>query len=313
MIKKFLIFSVLICCSFPVVAQRNLPQNAEHLRDYLNDESGMVNAARQYQLQQMNLAQWDYEIGKSNEGSSDTGLKDSPGEMMEKRNTAIRLVWEYTLSVFPNNARAMNYFGEYWYDLGGNMNTAILLWTRAIAVDRNMSFAHNNLGLHHFHTGNVLTGLMHIDKAVELDPKNPDFLFNITQMYLNHFPEIMKIKKLNKKSLYRASMKYSENATRYAPDDFALAQDYAVNFYAGENFDVDVNWDKAIVAWQSTLALAKSDEHRFYSLLNEGRCWLKVNNNAKAKELFEAALVMRPDSIAVQDLVAKASLPSTKN
>ena len=244
MIKRYLIFSMFICCAFPSGAQQTLPDNAEHLREFLNDEAAMVVAARQYQLQQMDLAQWDYEVGQSNSGSDDTGLQASPREMMQKRNSAIRLVWEYTLAVYPNNPRAMNYFGEYWYDIGGNRNTAIMLWKRAVATDRNMSFAHNNLGLHYFHTGSVTMGLKHIDKAVELEPNNPDFLFNITQIYLTYFPDIIKSKKLSKKKLYRIAMKYSENATRYAPKDFSLAQDYAVNFYAGENFGVDVDWKK---------------------------------------------------------------------
>ena len=242
----------------------------------------------------MDLTQWDYEITQRNIESADAALQGAPAESMEKRINSIRMVWEYVLSVHPDNVRAMNYFGEYWYDIGGNGAAAITYWKRALAVDRNMSLAHNNLGLHYFHTGDYRSGLTHLETAVELEPQNPDFLFNLVQSYLIHFPSIVKLKRIDEKKLYREAMKHSQNAARYDPDDFSLAQDYAVNFFAGENFGVDVRWEKAAAAWQVARALAKKKTHEYYTLLNEGRCWLRAKEPEKALPLFESALAMRP-------------------
>ena len=318
MIQRFDVLCVLIGFCLPVLAQDSLPREAEHLRKLQDDEKALVDAARQYHLQQMDLTQWDYEITQSNVESTDVALQEVPGKSMEKRIKSIRLVWEYVLSVYSNNVRAMNYFGEYWYDIGGNAAAAITYWKRALATDRSMSFAHNNLGLHYFHTGDYRKGLSHLESALKLEPKNPDFLFNITQNYLNHFPSIIKIKKTDKKKLYREAMKYSQNAARYAPEDFSLAQDYAVNFFAAENFDIEVSWDTAAAAWQVARALAQKGRHVYYCLLNEGRCWLRAEEPEKALPLFESALAIRPaldlrdGNEVVEQLISRAKSDSAK-
>lgn len=295
-----------------VAAQNPLPRDAEYLRAFLNDEKAMIDAARQYHLQQLDLTRWDYEITQSNIESTDAALQDAPAKSMEKRIDSIRQVWEFVLSVYPNNVRAMNYFGEYWYDIGGNAPAAITYWKRTLATDRNMSLAHNNLGIHYFQTGDYRRGLSHLETAIELEPKNSDFLFNITQNYLIHFPSIVKIKKTDKKKLYREAMKHSQNAARYAPDDFSLAQDYAVNFFAAENFGVDVSWGKAAAAWQAARALTEKERHEYYCLLNEGRCWLRAEEPEQALPLFVSALAMRPGNEVVVKLVSQAKSDSVK-
>jgi len=303
MLKRYSILCVLMCWTLSAMGQHSLPGDAGHLREYRNDERSMIDAARQYHLQHMDLSQWDFELAQD---KTKAEQREMHQERMQEHIKSVRMVWEYVLSLFPNNVRALNYFGEYLYDVGGNIPAALTSWNRALVLDRDMSLVHNNLGIHYFQNGDYRNGLRHVEKAVELDPKNPDFLFNITQMYLNHFPAIIKLKSTTKKKLYRDAMKHSLNASRYLPEDITLAQDYAVNFFAGENFGVDVDWAKAAEAWQVVQGLAVKERHIYYSTLNEGRSWLNDKDYNKALPVLEAALALMPGNAVAERLVAQA-------
>jgi tetratricopeptide (TPR) repeat protein len=181
-------------------------------------------------------------------------------------------------------------------------------------MDEDLAMPYNNLGLHYFHSGDYDRGLTNIGKALDLEPENPDFLFNTTQIYLTYFPQIEKEFGMDKEKLYKEAMRMSKDAAKYAPNDFQILQDYAANFYAGENFGVEVNWSEAALAWQQALPMAPSDADKFYVLLNEGRTWKFANQPGKAAEALNKALVYEPDSrVAKQLLEELASGPTEES
>lgn len=308
MVYRYVLIVALVLGALPSFAQQKLPANAEYLRTLVNDQNALVDAARGYHLQQIDLTDWDYEIVQDNGETGDEVVTTTKAESMRKRIDSIREVWEFVLAAYPNSARAMNYFGEFWYDTGGNSAAAINYWKRAIAVDSKLALAHNNLGIYYFHTGDYRNGLRSIETAVELEPKNPDILFNITQMYLNHFPAIAELSGVSKQKLYQQAMKYSAQAATLAPTDFSLAQDYAVNFFAAENFELEADWAEAAMAWQKAQALASTEQDRFYSILNEARCWIRAEQPATALPRLEAAQVIEPESEVVETLIAETKL-----
>jgi tetratricopeptide (TPR) repeat protein len=159
--------------------------------------------------------------------------------------------------------------------------------------------------LHYTHYGEPSKGHTHYQKALKLDPENPDFLFNLAQLYLTQFPVMAKELETDEKSVYLKAMDYSKDAAKFAPDDFELQKDYATNFYAGENFGVEVDWTKAAAAWEATYALAKQPRERFFARLNEGRCWIFAGNTVSAIEALEAARAIDPTSQIVLTTLAE--------
>ena len=124
-------------------------------------------------------------------------------------------------------------------------------------------------------------------------------------MYLTHFPAIMKLSKLDKETIYKKAMEFSRKAAKYDPKDLSLQQDYATNFYASQNFDVEVDWIDAAKAWQDTYALATRRDDLFFARLNEGRCWLRAHKKDQAIEALEAAKAIIPDSDVVETLLTQ--------
>ena len=101
-------------------------------------------------------------------------------------------------------------------------------------------------------------------------------------------------------------MRKSKGAARYAPNDYDLLTDYAVNFYAAENFDLEADWLEAAKAWEAARAKAMTDVQRFYTWLNEARAWGFAEDWKRAAERVDEALKLRPDSESAQALLDRA-------
>ena len=101
-------------------------------------------------------------------------------------------------------------------------------------------------------------------------------------------------------------MRNSKKAARLLPDEYEFQLDYAVNFYAGENLEVKVNWSDAARAWQKAGEVAGTTNDRFYSYLNEGRTWSRAKNYRSSVTALKAALAILPDSAVAADLLKKA-------
>ena len=120
--------------------------------------------------------------------------------------------------------------------------------------------------------------------------------------------EHIKLEKILKKSrakLYKDAMEYSKDAAQYAPEDYDILQDYAVNFYAAENFGVEADWEESARAWKVARPFARTQAESFYTVLNEARAWLRADRPAEARPLLLEAQRMRPESNAVQVLLAR--------
>jgi tetratricopeptide (TPR) repeat protein len=284
----------------------DLPPELSFLETLESNEAALVDAARRFQLQQFALMDWDQQLIDDYAQAGQRDLAVSQQESMQERGTLIRAMWEWLLERYPNNARAHNYYGEYLFDYAGNEGGGLEHWMTATQLDDDLGPAHNNLGIYYFHTGDYTRGLQHLERALKLEPDNADFLYNMAQMYLIHFTQIEKITKTPRDKLYKQAMAMSQKASELLPADFDIVQDYAVNFFAAENFGVEADWEAAAETWKKVQAIARTENERFYALLNEARAWMngKLPKNAVAP--LEAALALQKDNVVAQQLLAKA-------
>ena len=303
---KFLgtISFVFLVLSLTVSAE--LPEELAQLEVVSSDEAELVSVARRFDLQQQGLIEWDLAlIGEYRlEGKRDLAATKRAG--IKKRVDLIRTAWVYVTERYPNNARAVNYHGEFLYDYDQQRAKAVQNWRVAIKLDDELAAAHNNLGIHYFHTGDYRNGLDHLQRALDLEDDNSDFLYNMSQMYLIYFPQMGEMLDLSKAKLYKEAMRMSKKAAELAPDDYDVLLDYATNFYAGEQYNVEVDWETAALAWRQARAQASTKQQTFFAYLNEGRTWLRSDKKENAIEALDAAAVLRPDSRVVEQLLIKA-------
>ncbi len=284
----------------------DLPDEVKYLGTLAKDEAGLVEAARRFALQQLALVDWDQKLVEEYGQSGEASLAQTQRDTMERRAKLIRTVWEWVLEQYPKNARANNYFGEYLFDYAGDEAAGLEHWLTAAQYDENLAAAQNNLGIYYFHTGEYARGLQHLERALKLEADNPDYLYNMAQMYLIHFDEIEKLTKDPRDKLYKHAMEMSAKAAELSPKDFEIVQDYAVNFFAAENFGVQADWKAAAEAWRKAQPLARTEDERFYALLNEARVCLNGGDAKKAIAPLEAALAIHKDNVPAQQLLSKA-------
>lgn len=284
-------------------AGSDLPPELAFLAPVLEEQEAFVKTIRDYHNEQKNLAHAERKAAADAHKQGDAEKARELATVARERMLVVRKGYETGLARFEGNARLHNYYGELLYDEFGEKAGALRQWNLALSYDSKLGPAHNNLGLHYFHNGQYDLGLEHMEEALRLEKKNPDFLFNMAQIYLLHWPQIQARRNISKKAVFRRAMRMSRAAAEYAADDYDLVVDYAVNFYAGERFGVNVCWSRAAAAWQKARALARNDVERFYTWLNEGRVWLYGKKYTKAETCLEEALRMHPDSEVAKTLL----------
>lgn len=284
-----------------------IPEELAQLHALSGNEMGLVDAARRLDLQLQKQIEADRELAQDHYAKGERELAIGKGEEMLRRVELIEDAWDFVTRRYPRNARAHNYYGELFYDLKNQPGEGERLWRMALSLNGNLSEAHNNLGLHYMHVGLYDEGLRHLGRALELEPENPDFLYNIVQIYLTYYPEIEKrFKNITRKKHYKKAMRWSKKATKYAPGDYEILSDYANNFYAAENFDTGADWDEAAEAWEQARAHASTQEQVFHTLINEGRAWLRAKEWEKATARLEEAMEHHPGSDVIQALLDRA-------
>jgi tetratricopeptide (TPR) repeat protein len=303
MVKTSLILSALALLLTQQQGQE-LPPELAHLKDLVTQENQLVDAARDFDNAQTDAAEANLEQAKE---LAQAGRADEAKAKQKEASRLfglIRTAYEFVLQSYPKNPRAMTYYGEVLYDRFGEFDTAVKAWEEAIVLDPKLSAAYNNLGIHYCHVGQYTKGLEFYDNAIKLDPDNPDYLFNVVQTYLTSFPEVQRYRKWDKEKVYRHAMKLSKKAAKLSPADYELAQDYAMNFFAAENFDVKPDWKDAAEAWQRARELARNEAERFNAWLNEGRVWIKAGETARARACIGEALKIQPKSPAAENLLS---------
>lgn len=276
-----------------------LPDDLADLPALVGDEQGLLDHVRTFDLAQRALAEADLE--RAAQGPQEAA--EAKRQEALRRYRLIARAYEFVLEHFPKNARACNYYGELLYDLFGEHDRAVDLWNMATLYDPKLSSPFNNLGIHYCHAGEYARGLKCYQAALELDPNNSDYLFNLAQTCLVNRTQMQALLHCDAHELYKNAMKLSRKAVQNAPDDFSLLEDYALNFYAAEEFDVKPDWSGAAKAWRQAREHAPNDAARFNTWLNEARVWIRRGSDNKARDCLERALAIRPDSAIARQLL----------
>ncbi len=310
--KHFVVMGlVAFAGAFPgMCADPPLPLELMHLLSLQDDEEALVDAVRRLDKQQQDLVEWDRTLAGEYASAQKEDLAKAKIEESTRRIDLVETAWRYALDCYPNNARANTYLGEVMYDYRGQSMDGVRLWLLALQLDEKEHRAHNNLGIHYFHSGDPTRGLTHLGRALKLDKKNPDYLYNLAQMYLLFFPDIQARYDMKPEKIYKEAMRLSREAAKFAPDDYEMCLDYAVNFFAGENFKVEVDWGEAAKAFAAARTLARTNQDRFHTYLNEARCRLNEGKPELAVPPLHAALELHPDSDPTKKLLERAQAPA---
>lgn len=276
-------------------------------RKILPNEDAALRALRLFDLMQQDLYKWDAEIAEQLVKADEEELVAVKSQDAKRRIDLVRVAYEEFLRTYPKNPRAQNYYGELVYDYYGDHAKALQSWKLAVKLDDSLSMPYNNLAIHYTHTGDYEQGFRYMEKALELEPDNPDYLFNAAQYYLTYYPQIMRRYKWDENRLFKEAMALSRRAMEQNPDSYDMREDYAVNFFAAENLGVEPDWEEAANAWRQVREIARGESRIFYAWLNEARACVRGGLNDRARSCLQEALAIKPDSKAAKTLLEQVN------
>lgn len=282
----------------------------ERLAPSLDDADNGFSTVRQFDRVQRRLAAWDLELAEQYDTEGDPDLARVTANRAEERVRAVARAYERILQRNPKQVDALNFLGELQYDWLGDQAAALENWEQAAALDETAHAPRNNLAIHLCHVGEYEKGLQRFDEVMALDPDNPDYLFNLAQIYLIHPAHVQRHHGIDRQEVYRRAMAMSRRAAELQPGDYALAQDYAVNYFAAENFGVEPDWREAAAAWQRARETVRRSDQLFFTWLNEARAWLRAGTHQEAARCLREALAIMPDSDVAQRLLEQAEAAS---
>jgi tetratricopeptide (TPR) repeat protein len=313
---KYSFYLFIFICLFQVTAftesnQETIPvydkSSLEILKSFMGDQEKFEKKIRAFEKLYLAIARAKYLEARKYEETKESEKAKSASDEAHQLLMMIQEAYELGLQKFDKSAVLNNYYGELAHDYLGRPNEAAKYWLNAVQCDEKYGRAHSNLGMYYFHTGMYGMGLEHLDKALSLEPDNPDYLFNMVQVYLTNFLQIMQIRKWDRSKIYLEAMKISARAVSLGPKDYELLRDYAQNHNLARNFGVETDWRAAVRAWEEAGKYARNDAERFNCLLNVGRAWLRSGEKKKAKQCFNKADEMMPGNPVVQTLLEETA------
>jgi tetratricopeptide (TPR) repeat protein len=249
------------------------------------------------------LITWDMALAEQYLARGDDQLAEDKMKTVRERVAAIEKAYAGFLEKHPKNAEAHNYFGNFLADAKHDERRAVGEWETAATLDPGLADAHNNLGTHYSHAGQVERGLDEYLKAIELDPNHPDYHFNLSQCLFLYRKESQEKLGLTLHGLFERVLLESRTARDLKPADFELAQDYAMVFFGGKPFGYSVDWAECRRAWEYCLDLELKPDQRLNVLLNLARVGVRQDDRAFAEARIEEALAIHPDSLSAKRLL----------
>ncbi len=216
---------------------------------------------------------------------------------IEKRFEPVKKAYEDFLQRNPKHARARLAYGSFLNDIHGE-DEALLQWEKAREADPNNPAAWNNLANYHGHNGPVAKSFAYYAKAIELDPTESTYYFNLaTTVYLFR-RDATNFYKISEQQVFEKAMALYRKALELDPGNFVLATDYAQSYYGFspkltgvEEQDRKIkqkHFDDAMAAWNDAFNLAGDDIERQGVLIHYARLQINADRFEEARKNLNA-------------------------
>lgn len=176
---------------------------------------------------------------------------------INQRLDRVRDAYEDFLRRHPDHVHARVAFASFLTDIGEEESSVTHL-ERARELDPKDPAIWNNLANYYGHRSPVKKSFEYYAKAIELSPNEPVYYQNLATTVFLFRKDAMEFYKINEQQVFDRSLELYQKALKLKPDDFILASDYAQTFY---EIRPSRN-EEAIAAWNYALKIAKDEDER---------------------------------------------------
>ncbi|MFC1734905.1 tetratricopeptide repeat protein [Candidatus Hydrogenedentota bacterium] len=209
------------------------------------------------------------------------------------------------VSEYPDEATAHNELGEAYEDFTGDTQAAEKEYKRALALNPRLADAHNNLATILTHTGRIEEGVKHYHKAIENEPDNATYHYNIAQSYFLFRPAITRAFGWDNSTLFRKAAAESRKARDLDPMEFDYALDYAMTFFGAPDFGVKIPRDDAVAAWKYAIKKFPEKSVRKDCRAFLGRLHLRLKEFDEAEQIFAELSREKPGDDLYKQLIKR--------
>jgi len=245
----------------PPVAVSNFVAQTTGVSVQIPDPNDPVEKAYQKLLEDDDAAQEEVDKWiRDNEalGEKEAALPDATlrARVVQRLDVA-RKAYDEFLQRHPDHARARLAYGSFLMDIGEEADAAKEM-ERARELDPKNPAAWNNLANYYGHRSPVEKAFEYYAKAIELSPDEPIYYQNLaTTVYLFR-PAAMEYYRINEQQVFDRALELYRKAMKLDPNNFVLASDYAQSYYGIK----PPRTDAAIAAWEEVLKAASNDVER---------------------------------------------------
>jgi tetratricopeptide (TPR) repeat protein len=196
-------------------------------------------------------------------------LKANLEARIRQRLDAVDKSYRNFLDLHPKHARAHLAYGSFRNDIRDE-DAAVEHWEKARELEPSNPAAWNNLANYYGHRSPVTNAFAYYAKAIELDPKEPVYVWNFATTVFLFRVDAMSFYGIDEAAVFEKALALYRQAVALDPTNFVLATDYANSFYVTK----PARYEDGIVAWNQALKVAADDAEREGVRIHLARCHL---------------------------------------
>ena len=210
------------------------------------------------------------------------GLNDEEFERRVKERLApIQKAYQDFLRAHPDHPRARLAYGCFLNDHQDELGAQVQ-WEKALELDPSNPDVYNNLAGRYSESGPVKKAFEYYEKAIQLNPNQA--------LYYNNFAGAMYVLRkkamthygLDEQQVFAKIIQLYSNSVRLDPKNFTYASDLAQTYYSLRPFPAE----GALSAWSNALLSAQSEPQREETYVHLARATMLSGRFADARQLL---------------------------
>lgn len=174
-----------------------------------------------------------------------------------KRFAAVRQGYEDFIKRHPNHARVRVAYASFLSDIGEE-DAGFPQLEKARELDPKDPAIWNNLANYYGHNGPVTKAFEYYEKAIALNSKEPVYYQNFGTTVFLFRKDAMEHYRINEQQVFDKALELYREAMKLGPHDLPLASDVALTYYGIK----PPRNDEALQAWTNAFTLAKTEVER---------------------------------------------------
>ncbi len=201
---------------------------------------------------------------------------------ISERLASVGKAYEDFLTRHPGHARAHLAYGCFLNDRQNELG-AQAEWEKALALDPSNPDVYNNLAGRYTESGPANKAFEFYAKAIELNPNQPLYYHNFATTVYVLRKRAAAYYHFDERQVFAKIIQLYSNSARLEPTNFAYATDLAQTYYSMRPFPTE----SALGAWSNTLQTASTQLEREEVYIHLARVQMLAGRLSQARSLLE--------------------------